>query len=177
MKNSVDLKKKITQYKTNTVRKCRLQSCLSQSGMVCLYFHNGQVTGELAGAAHVSLFSMMQMKWMTCMVMVLSAVGNPVRATCGAVQHTVQFGTALLLCLERLHTGLYFPVDLYAERRLPTHATDRIWIAMACQGGFTQLMPLLKAKLLERTITLCSVRAVQVQRLKMLRITIVFKNK
>lgn len=92
------------------------------------------------------------------MVIVLSAVGNPVRATCGAVQRTVQFGAALLLCLERLHTGLYFPVDLYAEGRLPTHATDRIWIAMACQGGFMQLMPLLKAKLLERTISLCSVR-------------------
>lgn len=97
---------------------------------------------------------------MTCVVIVLSAVGNPVRATCGAVLRTVQFGAALLLCLERLHTGLYFPVDLYAERRLPTHATDHIWIAMACQGGFTQLMPLLKAKLLERTKSLCSVRVV-----------------
>lgn len=95
------------------------------------------------------------------MLMVMSAVGNPVRATCGAVLHTVQFGAALfLLCLERLHTGLYFPVDLYAERRLPTVATDRIWIVMACQGSFIQLMPLLKAKLLERTIVLCSVRFV-----------------
>ncbi len=70
------------------------------------------------------------------MVIVLSAVGNLVRATCGAVLRTVQFVAALLLCLERLHTGLYFPVDLYAKRRLPTHATDCIWIAMACQGGY-----------------------------------------
>lgn len=96
-----------------------------------LYFHNGQVTRE--HVAHVSLFSIMKKKRMTGVVMVLSAVGNPARATCGSVLHTVQFGAAFLLCLERLHTGLYFPVDLYAERRLPTHANDRIWIAKACQ--------------------------------------------